>query len=243
MHIAKCFLFLLFSCLQWHFVYAQNDECRELLLELHLNSMRRSKDQVCYLDYGVKVVEKKSTTSAVENRVKMYSDSLHQHVLMDKVKLYADGEISISVVPDPKIIMINKLDQKAKNDLKKQSPTSIDSVFFASADIITCKSITGNNHYSKEVELKPKKGVTSGFIRIKYFINEDKKEIYQIKMYYPQASPYSYAEYTFYKVDYNYTEKKINAAIYTLFFNSDGSLIPSYKGYKVVDNRKIKNQN
>lgn len=243
MHTVKLFLFIIFSCIHIQVSYAQQNDCKELLQEVHSNSTRISKDQVCYMDYGVRVVEKKSTVQSVENRVRMYSDSTHQRVLTDKVKLYADGEISISVVTDSKVIMINKLDQKTKNELKKQKPTSLDSVFFASADIVSCKKVTGNVHYTKEVELQTKKGITSSFTRIKYYIHEDKKEVYQIKMYYTEASPYNYAEYTFYKVDYDYKEKKINEAVYTLFFDSDGSLVSSYKGYKVIDNRKIKNQN
>jgi hypothetical protein len=223
-------------CLQLQMAYAQSTEdCKDLVYEIY-HTPKPQENRVYYADYSVKMVERKAGKAAVENKVKIYADKSHKQLLTSMVQMFSDDKFSITLMPQSRMITINTISDKVKEELKKMDPASSDSLFFAALTVESCKAVSTSDHYTKEVILKPlQKG--GAIKKIKYLVDEQKKQMYKVFMYYPDGSPYHYAEYTYYKVDYNYTEKKIDQPVYELFFKKDGTLLSKYKGYSVIDNR------
>ncbi|MDB5274751.1 MAG: hypothetical protein JWO58_3118 [Chitinophagaceae bacterium] len=232
-----CMLLTLYCLLTVRSAAQSTEACDQLLKVVfdHTTELNRNpNNRMCFIEYGVKTIERNPSQPAVESKVQLYTDQHNRYIFTDQAKFYIDSNYAISVVPASKMILVNAMDDKTKGAVKKMGNVMQDSLLGTSPQVLSCKDVAGNSHYDKEIEIKPPKA-SSQIVKVKYCINTTQKTIYKIVVLYAKASKYSTTEYTFYKSDYNYTEKKIDQPVYSLFFKTDGSLLSSYKGYKVID--------
>ena len=216
---------------------AQQTDCASLYQQVNEKGLQPS-GGMRVLEYGVKVTGK---FSGKENRVKIYSDSSHRYILTDIVQVYMDKDHSIMLAPAAKTIMINYTDAKGKKSLKESIHADFaDSLFKSSADIIECKVISENSLYDRQMTIKPKNS-KGGFIQATYFIKSAELNVYKIII--TPKDNYDKVEYTFYQDSKNLSNEKISKPVIDLFFKSDGTLLPAYKGYRVTDNRNISSKN
>ncbi len=219
--------------------------CQVQLKEVldHTKEVNLNKDNRLYfIEYGIKTVERKSTQPAVENRVQLYTDQNYRYIYTAQANFYIDTLHAITVVSSSKIILVNVLDDKTKEAFRLMTSMMGDSLVDEIPEVLSCKEVSGNPNYDKEIFVKPvKKNVQVE--KMKYCINSTNKTIYKIVLIHEKESKFATTECTFYKTNYNYTERKIDKPVYSLFFKTDGSLVPYYKDYKVIDKRSLSQQN
>lgn len=237
---------MMLSILLMNSSYAQPSEACQLFLKEvleHTKEVNLNKDNHLYfIEYGIKTVERKSTQPPIENKIHLYTDQHYRYIYTNQANFYIDTLHAITVVPSSKIILVNVLDEKMKQAFRTMTNMMDDSLIDVIPEVLSCNDVSGNPNYDKEVFVKSlKKDVQVE--KMKYCINSTSKSIYKIVLIHEKVSKLVTTECIFYKTNYNYTEKKIDKPVYSLFFKADGSLVPYYKEYKVVDKRSQSQQN
>ena len=210
-----------------------------LIKELY-NSNKPVEGKVYYTQYVVKVIGANNKVEQ-ESTVDMYLTNHQRQIITEAIHLYVDSVYTLTIIPVSKTIVVNYLDNKTRAEYKKMATASLDSLFLSTMKQESCKYITGNAKYTKEVVLVAK-DKSASVKKVKYLIDEQKKVMYKMSMYAPDLI--SRMEYTYTIIDFDYKGKSISDhSVLDMAFKQDGSLLPQYKGYQVTDNRTKTSKN
>lgn len=208
-------------------------DCKSLLMEVY-NTNKIQTDKVYYTQYTLKMIRNGKLEQ--ESNVQMYLNNQQRQIITDQLRLSIDSIYVVTIIPMTKTIVVNYLNPKTREEYKKMTITSPDSIFFNSMKQESCESIVGNTNYTKSIILvaKDSKSATQ---KVQYLINENKKTIYKMIVYSHDLN--SRVEYIYNTINFDYKGKQMNnKSALDIAFNKDGSLLSQYNGYQITDNRK-----
>jgi hypothetical protein len=240
-HIAA-FFFLYLSTIICH---AQDDAAASLQLVKEI--FRKSNgtelpvgEEVYFFDYQVKTIMNNKDIRPSLTQVKMYVDKDKSILRSAQMEVYQDKQYSFMVLPTKKAIYWGDSQLGTVNKNQNQEMSVLQEKIFEMCKVKSSAVSSAEGKYNKEIFLEPSDEFRKKIpvASVKFLINTKTKSIYKTIINYLPGNNIASIEITYTTVDYNYKSPVFIGSVKSKFFNSNGALLSSYKGYEVTDIRK-----
>lgn len=223
-------------------VYAQGGKgaCMQMLRDIYKKAQGGG-DKIYYANYTVRTVASingKTTTS--ETTMELLTSDTRMQVVSKEMEVYQDAGSIITVVPANKTINLAKSDLKSFRESRGKSLAALRDTFLMISDIQECADVTDKSfHTDKRVTLKLRPGAERmlGISTVTMYIDTRNQEIRKAVIKPSGGGRVSSIEITFNRVDYDYQTSAFNRPIAEQFMSHQGTLLPRYQGYTLVDSR------
>jgi hypothetical protein len=217
-------------------------ECEQDIRGFYAQSASLSFGNGYYAKYGVQTMHKDKTISRQEVLFTIIANQHQIQVLGDQVSTYADDQHLITLSHLAHSIVIGNSSPALFKQMSSQSlQASSDSMLWKAFEVVSCKNMSDQKAYDREVLLKPK-NPKSMVTQMVYHYLKGAAGLYRVITRYAQDSELESLVYTFYKVDKTYKAAELkHKNVYSIFFDAKGKLLPAYAKYNIIDQRNKKN--
>jgi hypothetical protein len=219
---------------------AQENACENDVRKIYRQRESVSLDQGYYIKYGVQTIYKDKSFSSQEVLFTMMYKDYQLHVLSDVLNTYADTNTVVSLSRLTKKIIVGSNTKTQFSNMLNNTSQMSDSLLWKNFGVSSCKAVAGHKEYNQELVLQAKK--TNAEVRqIVYLYHQQSAALYKVTNKYSKSAQLEELNYTFYKIDYQYSGSDIKSKnINSFFFDSKGKLLPAYAGYELIDQRNKK---
>lgn len=235
-------LYIMWAVCQLTFISAKGqalEECEKDIHKFYTKSGLVNSDKGYYVKYGVQTIYKDKGISDKEIVFTMIYKNDQIHVKSQLLDTYADTALVISVSPMSKRIVVGNCSKKEFARLVTNATQMSDSLLWNSYTVASCKPVLNKKEYNTEVVLKSK-STNAAVSQMVYWYTKESSALYKMRSKYNKSSAMEELTYTFYAVDYSYNSEMPTKNVYSLIFDAKGKVLPAYKGYEVIDQRKSK---
>ncbi len=225
---------------------AEESDCMDLVKQAYekrnFPPQSDNQDHVYYLGYQIKTIfrEKRQIPHHISD-VKVFINQKQTHFISNEMSIYQDESSSFTVIPDRKVIYWGGSSMNMAKEIRLKNFSLLQDKLLDLAKVQECNDIRlENSKANKQVILLLEEEAQKSFPydRVTFLIDTAEQYIHQVFLDYPEPNKISRIEVTFNEMSYNYQTHILDKPLISLFFNEKGELLPEYKDYQLIDQRK-----
>lgn len=233
----KIILFL-FSIISLELNAQAGKECLNDIFKLEEKIYSKSYndgDKPAYISYNVLTTDWEDQTNS--SNVKVYKDKNNMHFFSEQVNIFQDEKDVFLILKMQKLVIVNSTKKEITNKKINDNFLELRKEFLENCTVVKCEK-SPQNEFIKTLELKVNDNM-GGVIKIEkmiYTYNTQTEKILTTKIDYNEE--YKVKEIF---IKYNELEMESNYSFISAKKNvldRNNKLLPKYKGYELVDNRK-----
>jgi hypothetical protein len=237
-------LWYLLAMLSWQPVAAQNanDECLQMVRRLY-SKLNTSPEPG-------KIYQIRYTTHARARRngkpvdytqsVRIVMSVRRMHMQSKDMEVYHDGNYAYTVIPANKRIYLTDSDLEGARESRMNMLATFQDSLFSMCSVVRCSDTHEGGDGGKSVllQLDARGRARYGINTLTVFIDPKQQTIRKLSVAYVAGRQLESVEITVDGVDRDYKTNEFNAPVHSMFLDAQQQLLPKYRGYTLVDNRK-----
>lgn len=196
-------------------------------------------DSVCSIECTVTTSMRDS--SAKRRSTSKFAMTLNKKTMKfisDEMEVFQDSIIALTIIPKSKVVYEGEPNPRIFEARKLQSMAFVRDSLLSSGSITECRE-SGSGTKLVTFVLDEKGARRFGIARIEYWIDGRQATLKRMRVTYTPVYEAASVDYLFSRMEY---EKGIGGNARGNVFAENGRLLPKYSGYRIIDNRKHRNQ-
>jgi hypothetical protein len=206
-----------------------------------------SEDATAHFNYTVKTVLSESSGAPADGKVSTTTADIviskkQARYTSKEVVFYQDEVNAFTVIPSRKTIYWGDSNLSMGKKERQDRLGMLQDTLFTMCSVAENKPVSGKEEYDRCITLVPTKKAQElfGMKKLVFYVSEKKEKIYKISVDYPEGGQVEKMEITYNTMELDYKAPGMGKPVKSLFIEGRNQLVPSYKGYTLVDNRKKK---
>lgn len=215
-------------------------ECIDEVLKLEEKNTIKNfneDDKALNINYTVKTTDWENQT--IVSNIKVYKGKNNTHFFSEQGIIFQDEKDVYMLLPIQKLIIINSTKKELYNKTLSDDFFELRKGFLDSCDVVKCESSV-QNPFVKILELKVTKKVDESvqITKMIYEYNTQTEKIESTKIFYNTGFKVKSVVIIYKEINLQSDYKFGSSRRYV--FEKNNRLLPKYKDYELVDNRKYK---